>query len=392
MNRPPHTPPASRVITSSHQKFSVAALLILGAVGGLGCLSDPDEEPITETRDDMSEGAQDMSRPMLMDMSSSRDMGVSTSDMQPVEETCADGIKNQDETAVDCGGACGATCEEGATCVKDGDCADNTCLEKKCDASPTHGVSEIEVVTSIMYTNRNESLCHTVSCPDGKKLLGGGHDITAPDAFSPFVFSHPVNDTTWSICINSYSDVNVDTIAYAMCANTTTHAIFKQMKDMPREPESVSKNNLIAACPGADTFLTGFGIERGSTTTATPRPHGVKIMEQSVEAFYDIPSAASEPVPMAAGLYAVCGSASPVTVRSKESSVSPGALGCVTATCEAGELMVGGSYDINVTSGVAKPSQITVSRPEGADGWRVCFNNTAEQASVVANVHCLPGR
>lgn len=41
--------------------------------------------------------------------------------------SCADGVKNGDETDVDCGGVCGASCLEGDTCAVAGDCFDHVC-------------------------------------------------------------------------------------------------------------------------------------------------------------------------------------------------------------------------------------------------------------------------
>lgn len=40
---------------------------------------------------------------------------------------CQDNIQNHDESDVDCGGACGATCAYGKLCVKNDDCASNNC-------------------------------------------------------------------------------------------------------------------------------------------------------------------------------------------------------------------------------------------------------------------------
>lgn len=59
--------------------------------------------------------------------------------------TCADGVKNQDETDVDCGGACPA-CNLGQTCDKNSDCANGVCdfvSTGTCiDAKPTYEVNE----------------------------------------------------------------------------------------------------------------------------------------------------------------------------------------------------------------------------------------------------------
>ena len=53
--------------------------------------------------------------------------------------TCSDGIKNQDETDTDCGGATCNKCDVGKTCGEDADCASNACdpVGKVCQAGAT---------------------------------------------------------------------------------------------------------------------------------------------------------------------------------------------------------------------------------------------------------------
>jgi len=46
-------------------------------------------------------------------------------------DTCDDGLKNQYETDVDCGGACHA-CDAGRTCIVDADCRSRNCLDGVC--------------------------------------------------------------------------------------------------------------------------------------------------------------------------------------------------------------------------------------------------------------------
>src|SRR4029453_5949819 len=41
--------------------------------------------------------------------------------------SCADGIKNGGELAVDCGGSCAAACPDGTPCAAPGDCASGVC-------------------------------------------------------------------------------------------------------------------------------------------------------------------------------------------------------------------------------------------------------------------------
>ena len=53
---------------------------------------------------------------------------------QPVA-SCSDGIKNQDETDVDCGGLTCPACAELLRCVKNTDCAKGTCVAGICNAT-----------------------------------------------------------------------------------------------------------------------------------------------------------------------------------------------------------------------------------------------------------------
>lgn len=46
-------------------------------------------------------------------------------------ETCSDGIKNQDETDIDCGGSC-PLCEDGRNCSVDSDCISSWCYNGTC--------------------------------------------------------------------------------------------------------------------------------------------------------------------------------------------------------------------------------------------------------------------
>jgi hypothetical protein len=55
--------------------------------------------------------------------------------------TCADGTQNQDESDVDCGGNCGASCLQGDTCGVDDDCASHNCVSETCERpTPTLSV------------------------------------------------------------------------------------------------------------------------------------------------------------------------------------------------------------------------------------------------------------
>ena len=46
--------------------------------------------------------------------------------------SCSDGLRNQDETDVDCGGVCGATCLHGEGCMDGRDCSSDLCIDGFC--------------------------------------------------------------------------------------------------------------------------------------------------------------------------------------------------------------------------------------------------------------------
>lgn len=53
--------------------------------------------------------------------------------------SCSDGIQNQEETDVDCGGPCGATCENGQNCSSYADCQSGYCQDGVCATFPGPG-------------------------------------------------------------------------------------------------------------------------------------------------------------------------------------------------------------------------------------------------------------
>ncbi len=60
---------------------------------------------------------------------------------EPLEETCSDGVFNQNESDVDCGGTCGATCLTGADCNANEDCVSDSCVMGVCN-TPAGSCSE----------------------------------------------------------------------------------------------------------------------------------------------------------------------------------------------------------------------------------------------------------
>ena len=50
-------------------------------------------------------------------------------------ETCDDGVKNQYESDVDCGGSTCSACRGGKSCAADSDCVTNTCTGGVCSGA-----------------------------------------------------------------------------------------------------------------------------------------------------------------------------------------------------------------------------------------------------------------
>ena len=81
-----------------------------------------------------------------------------------IEDSCADGIRNQNESDVDCGGTCvaqGKTCATGAACVSASDCTTRYCPANACAAcgAGTH------VCSNTCVSDNSVSSCGTSCTP-----------------------------------------------------------------------------------------------------------------------------------------------------------------------------------------------------------------------------------
>ncbi len=110
-------------------------------------------------------------------------------DAAPPTPTCTDGIKNQGETDVDCGGSlCPTRCAGGRSCSDDSDCA-----SKLCGAAGTLAQGKCLFAKSCSGgkgafdscgTNDDESCCKTLAVPGGTFNRKG--DLNAPATVSSF--------------------------------------------------------------------------------------------------------------------------------------------------------------------------------------------------------------
>ena len=79
-------------------------------------------------------------------------------DLSLKPEECANGLKDNNETDIDCGGSCGQTCGINATCASSSDCESNSCVN---------------------------NLCQSPSCDDGIASIGFETDVDCGESCSP---------------------------------------------------------------------------------------------------------------------------------------------------------------------------------------------------------------
>jgi len=96
--------------------------------------------------------------------------------------SCTDGAQNGGETARDCGGPCGATCEDGEGCALSGDCASGACDGSVCvscqDAVQNRDETDVDCGGSTCAPCPDDAGCDAgTDCASG---LCGGNVCRAP--------------------------------------------------------------------------------------------------------------------------------------------------------------------------------------------------------------------
>ncbi|HKO51074.1 MAG TPA: hypothetical protein VJV79_25370 [Polyangiaceae bacterium] len=79
------------------------------------------------------------------------------------EPTCTDGVRNQDETEIDCGGSC-KPCDIGAKCTDNDDCDGQYCVDDKCADHCTSGVKESDETDKDCGGATCEKCADTLKC------------------------------------------------------------------------------------------------------------------------------------------------------------------------------------------------------------------------------------
>lgn len=86
--------------------------------------------------------------------------------------TCDDGVKNQDETDIDCGGRTCDPCPEGRSCERNIDCEEGVCKDGVCDATPQLSGKDVVDIKNVDYTQSSQERAKvtgvTVTVENGK--------------------------------------------------------------------------------------------------------------------------------------------------------------------------------------------------------------------------------
>jgi hypothetical protein len=102
------------------------------------------------------------------------------------EPTGDDGVKNRDETDVDCGGAASPKCDEGKRCTKGDDCTTASCASDRCAApTATDGVKNSDETDVDCGGTSSPKCAPTKACTDGASCESGICDAgrcTTPSA------------------------------------------------------------------------------------------------------------------------------------------------------------------------------------------------------------------
>ncbi len=93
---------------------------------------------------------------------------VACSDGGESSATCSDGLKNQNETDIDCGGIC-ATCENSKHCLVDADCTSNHCESGACESYASETCTDQKKNQDETDTDCGGSVCN--ACSNGKSCL-----------------------------------------------------------------------------------------------------------------------------------------------------------------------------------------------------------------------------
>ena len=372
------TQPAPRLLSRLEPTVRISLLLISSLlVTAYGCDSDP--MPTDGGRPTDSGSAVDAFVPDD-DAGGEVDAGPG--------ESCSDGLRNQDESDIDCGGVCPG-CDEGDACGAPSDCAMGECMGGVCDASVDWGITNIEVVSEA-HMLRSGQRCYEISCPAGKQVLSGGFHYTSTVTNPHDGVSRPITDTTWEVCSSASIGDETETIVYAVCGNVASHTVEFVDTVFPGSTSGM-RHVVDVPCTSGEPTIVGYGRQGGSSgSNSNGAPYAAHLVGGMARAAYQPPPVGRD---YSGRTYAVCAANALPNIVREMTSAAPGAPGCATARCPAGQVMVGGGHEFfSATDSTewSDTNRLAANRPDGMDGWYVCYsNNTVTDAQVTAKVHCI---
>jgi len=114
----------------------------------------------------------------------------------PSTPSCSDGLKNGDETDVDCGGSCATTCAEGRSCGEAADCSTDLCVATKCCSrtSPT-------TKTSGAVSGTGQICCDGAAVVTAVKDCGQGTNHTVVKVSAQCAEAHEGTGNNGTACV-----------------------------------------------------------------------------------------------------------------------------------------------------------------------------------------------
>lgn len=120
--------------------------------------------------------------------------------------SCTDGIRNQDESDVDCGGSCSLKCSNGKVCKSNADCISNVCTSGTCAASAPAALSgKVDLTLSSVDTQKSPPHTNTFDNSTYYTYKVTGVNYVIKNGLSDDITPHVkvfIKDSVSSVCLN----------------------------------------------------------------------------------------------------------------------------------------------------------------------------------------------